>query len=98
MSKKENLTKVHLSEALFNKIGYTKKFSSEIVNEFFSIVEETLINGNSIKIYGFGKFVLRDKNPRKGRNPITGKPIIISGRRVLVFQPSPILNRKFKVK
>lgn len=98
MEKKGNITKTHLSEALFNKIGYTKKFNSEIVNEFFSLIEDTLTKGNSIKIYGFGKFVLKDKNSRKGRNPITNKRIVISGRRVLVFYPSPVLNSKFKLK
>lgn len=98
MEKKINITKTHLSEALFNKIGYTKKFNSEIVNEFFSLIENVLSEGNSIKIYGFGKFVLKDKSSRRGRNPITNKKIIIPGRRVLVFYPSPVLNSKFKLK
>ena len=96
MDKKENITKTHLSEALFNKIGYTKKFNSEIVNEFFSLMEDALTEGSSIKIYGFGKFVLKDKNSRKGRNPITNKRIVIPGRRVLVFYPSPVLNRQIQ--
>lgn len=96
MKKKENITKKHLSEVLFNQIGYTRKFSFHLVKEIFSIIEDTLASGSGIKIYGFGKFVLRDKKPRKGRNPVTDKPLIISGRRVVVFQSSRIFNCKFK--
>jgi integration host factor subunit alpha len=55
-------------------------------------MKETLGRGERIKISGFGNFVLRDKRPRQGRNPKTGDPMLITGRRVLSFKPSNILK------
>jgi integration host factor subunit alpha len=55
-------------------------------------MKDILKNGDKIKISGFGNFILRDKRPRKGRNPQTGDDIQITARRVLTFRPSQILK------
>ena len=56
-------------------------------------MKETLEGGEKIKISGFGNFVVRQKRPRKGRNPKTGEEMVISGRRVVTFKPSPVLRK-----
>ena len=83
-------------ESVFEKIGYTKKLSGEIVEEIFSLMRNQLLSGRGVKIYGFGKFILKDKKARRGRDPQTGKSITISSRRVLIFKPSLVLRKKFK--
>ena len=55
-------------------------------------MKDILKSGDKIKISGFGNFILRDKRPRKGRNPQTGDDIQITARRVLTFRPSQILK------
>ena len=90
-----------MAEALFQKLpdiseSAIKKFNALAVKDLFLSVNDAFAEGKSLKIYGFGKFALRDKRPRKGRNPATNKKMLISGRRVLVFQSSPILNKKLK--
>ena len=64
-----------------------------MVESIFEIIKAHLERGEKIKISGFGNFVLNTKRPRKGRNPQTGEEIIISGRRVLSFKPSPVLKK-----
>ena len=95
MKDKHKLTKVGISEAVYNKIGYSRKFSEELVVELFEYIKNYLIKGQGIKIHGFGKFVLKDKKPRKGRNPKTGRTLVISARRVLLFHTSTVLKKRF---
>ena len=64
-----------------------------MVESIFEIIKGHLEQGEKIKISGFGNFVLNTKRPRKGRNPQTGEEIVISGRRVLSFKPSPVLKK-----
>ena len=96
MMKKLTKTKVDLSNAVFNKIGYTKKFSNELVEDTFNLIKEKLKAGQGVKIYGFGKFVLNDKKSRLGRDPQTGEEIQIPSRRSLSFRPSFVLRDRFK--
>jgi integration host factor subunit alpha len=56
-------------------------------------MKETLEKGEKIKISGFGNFIVREKKPRKGRNPKTGLELTISARRVLTFKPSRLLRK-----
>ena len=96
MKNNKTVTKADLIEAVFEKIGYTKKLSGELVEGIFDLIKDQLLNGRGVKIYGFGKFVLKDKKARRGRDPQTGKSITIEPRRVLVFRPSLILRGKIK--
>ena len=96
MKSKKTITKSDLAEALYNKIGYTKQFSKSLVDDIFSTIQNKLKNGQGVRISRFGKFVLRDKKKRKGRNPQTGNPLIIKSRRVVTFRPSLNVKTKFK--
>ncbi len=87
------MTKADIIEQIYEKVGFSKKESSEIVELVFDTMKETLEKGEKIKISGFGNFVVRSKRPRVGRNPQTGEEIEISARRVLTFRPSQVLKQ-----
>ena len=82
------LTKAHLAELLFEQIGLNKRESKEMIDAFFELISERLVEGNDVKISGFGNFQLRSKSPRPGRNPRTGELISIEARRVVTFHAS----------
>jgi len=87
------MTKADLVETIYEKIGFSRKESAEIVDLVFDLMKETLENGEKIKISGFGNFMIRQKRSRKGRNPQTGSEIQITARRVLTFKPSQVLRK-----
>jgi integration host factor subunit alpha len=87
------MTKADIVETIYEKVGYSRKESAEIVDLVFDLLKETLENGEKIKISGFGNFLIREKRSRKGRNPQTGEEIQISARRVLTFKPSQVLRK-----
>lgn len=88
----ETLTKAKLVEHLHDRVGVSKKEASELVEEVFSIMRNSLSSGEKVKISGFGNFLIRDKSARRGRNPQTNEEIIIARRRVLTFKPSQVLR------
>jgi integration host factor subunit alpha len=71
-----------------------RKEAIEIVDALLEIMCSTLETGEEIKIAGFGKFEVKAKQPRRGRNPQTGEQITIDGRSILTFKPSNILKKK----
>ncbi|HKA55412.1 MAG TPA: integration host factor subunit alpha [Candidatus Binatia bacterium] len=87
------MTKADIVERIYEKVGFSKKEATDVVESIFEIIKTHLEQGEKIKISGFGNFVLNTKRPRKGRNPQTGEEIVISGRRVLSFKPSPVLKK-----
>lgn len=88
------MTKAEIVQALYDKVGgFSKKEAADAVDLVFELVKETLARGEKVKISGFGKFTLRDKRERTGRNPQTGEPMPIRERRVLTFRVSEILKR-----
>lgn len=86
------MTKADIVEAIYEKVGFSKKEAADLVEMVFETVKETIESGEKIKISGFGNFVVRHKQPRVGRNPQTGVEITISDRRVLTFRPSAVLK------
>ena len=82
------LTKAHLAELLFMQIGLNKRESKEMIDAFFELISECLIDGKDVKLSGFGNFQIRTKAPRPGRNPRTGEAIPIGSRRVVTFHSS----------
>lgn len=88
------MTKADIVETIYEKVGFSRKESAEIVDLVFDLMKETLESGEKIKISGFGNFLVREKRSRKGRNPQTGKEIQISARRVLTFKPSQVLRKE----
>ncbi len=86
------MTKADIVERIHASTGMTLKESSEMVETVFSIMKSTLETGETLKISGFGSFVVKQKNDRRGRNPQTGETITIEARRVLSFKPSTVLR------
>lgn len=86
------MTKADIVEQIYERVGFSKKESAELVERIFDIIKETLADGEKVKISGFGNFVVREKNARKGRNPQTGEEIRLAARRVLTFKPSNVLK------
>jgi len=89
---KSTMTKADIVEKVYQKIGFSKKEASELVELVFNTLKTVLHDGDKVKISGFGNFVVRGKNERVGRNPQTGEQIKISARRVLTFRPSQVLK------
>jgi integration host factor subunit alpha len=86
------MTKQEIVSTVYEKLGFSKRESSDIVEHFFSIIKKSLAEGENIKISGLGNFVVKEKKARKGRNPQTGEEIQISPRRVLNFRLSQVLK------
>ena len=87
------MTKADIIDRVCERVGgFSKKEAVILVERVFDVMKGTLETGEKIKISGFGNFVVRDKTPRPGRNPQTGREIMIEARRVLTFKPSPVLK------
>jgi integration host factor subunit alpha len=91
------LTKAHIVENLFSKDIFTKTESAHIVETLFEIIKQTLEQGEDVLLSGFGKFSVREKSQRRGRNPQTGDPILLSSRRVVTFKCSGVLREKINM-
>jgi len=79
------MTKADIVEKIYEKVGFSKKESAELVELVFDIVKRTLEQGDKIKIAGFGNFVVKEKADRRGRNPQTGKELKIAATTVPRF-------------
>jgi len=86
------VTKADFIEQVYQKIGFSKKEAQELVEAVFEIMKNQMLEGESVKISGFGTFVVRSKKPRRGRNPQTGERIMLLGRLVVTFRPSHMLR------
>ena len=88
------MTKADIIDAVYANVGLkTKADATNIVDDLFTILKETLVRGERIKISGFGSFELNDKHARLGRNPKTGEAMTIEARRVVSFKISAILKK-----
>ena len=87
------MTKADLIDAIYKKVGLSKKESTQIVELIFELMRKSLEKSQKVKISGFGNFNIRGKNIRRGRNPQTGDEIKISARSVLTFKASPVLKK-----
>ena len=89
------LTKADLVQQVYKKHEeLTKAQSVEAIEAFLRISKDTLIGGSDLLLSGFGKFNVRDKRSRKGRNPQTGEELILESRRIVTFKPSGVLRTK----
>lgn len=82
------LTKIQIIESIHSQIGFTQKGSSEIVETLLKIIKNTLESGEDVLISGFGKFCVKEKKERKGRNPATGEAMMLASRKVVTFKCS----------
>ena len=88
------LTKANFAESLFEELGIDRCEAKALVELFFEEIKDSLEQGKAVKISGFGKFELRDKTSRPGRNPKTGEDIPITARRVVTFHSGLEINLK----
>jgi len=88
------LTKAQIIEAIQNQTGFPKNKSSEIVETLLEIMKNALASGEDVLISSFGKFCVREKRERKGRNPATGNAMMLRSRKVVTFTCSGKLRNK----
>ena len=88
------LTKSDIVEAIAEQIGFTKNHSSEIVETLLELIKRTLESGEDVLLSGFGKFCVKEKEARKGRNPSSGESMMLQPRKVVTFKCSGKLRNK----
>tara|TARA_B100001029_G_C15047173_1_gene447996 strand:- start:472 stop:759 length:288 start_codon:yes stop_codon:yes gene_type:complete len=89
-----NLTKQEIVNSIYMQVGYSKKISENILEDFFEIIFTNLKKNKKVKISNFGTFEVRFKNERLGRNPKTKEEKIIAARKVILFRPSKELKKR----
>lgn len=89
-----NLTRKDLAEAIANRLGYPQSSCADIVDSFLDTMKQALLDGENIKLVHYGTFTVRDKSPRRGRNPRTGESITIKKRQTVSFRPSKKLREQ----
>ena len=85
-------TKAQIVEAFFAIGGFTRKESAQIIDTLFELIKQSLQNGEDVLISGFGKFSVKEKYQRSGRNPQTGEAMTLPPRKVVTFKCSGILR------
>ncbi len=88
------LTKDDLVNSLHNRLDIPKRSSAALIENVLETIKSKLENDEDVLISGFGKFCVKDKRERRGRNPATGEDLILGSRKVLVFKCSGILRDK----
>jgi integration host factor subunit alpha len=88
------LTKADLKELIHKDHDIPRNESSEIIETLLEIIKRTLESGEDVMVSGFGKFCIKAKKERKGRNPATGDDLMLESRRVVLFRCSPVLRDK----
>ena len=86
------LTKIQIVDSIHNQTGFPKNRSSEIVETLLEIIKSTLASGEDVLVSGFGKFCVKKKKERKGRNPATGVDMMLEPRKVVTFKCSGKLS------
>ena len=88
------LTKVEMVNSIADQMGYPKNHSSEIVETLLELIKGSLESGDDVLISGFGKFQVKEKKERKGRNPSTGNDMMLKPRKVVTFRCSGNLRKR----
>jgi integration host factor subunit alpha len=88
------LTKAQIIEMIAEQNGFAKNKSIEIVENLIEIIKRTLVSGEDVLVSGFGKFCVKNKGQRRGRNPATGSDLMLSARKVVTFKCSGKLREK----
>jgi len=91
---KKNFTRKDLSNKIYQKLGFSKNYSSLIIDNFFETLIQELLRSNKIKLSSFGTFKIINTKKRIGRNPKTKKEAIILPRKVVKFSPSLLVKQK----
>jgi integration host factor subunit alpha len=86
------LIKEHLIRSIYDNVGLSKSKSSTAVESIFELIKNSLASGEEVLISGFGKFCVKNKGERRGRNPSTGQDMVLEARRIVSFRCSPVLK------
>ena len=89
-----SLTKAQMVDLNSKQNGFSLKQSSEIIETLLKLIKKTLASGEDVLISNFGKFCVKDKKERNGRNPATGKDLMLAPRKVVTFKCSGTLRRR----
>ena len=92
------ITKAKLIDHLYRNSSFSREESSATIESLLEIIKHTLESGENLLISGFGKFIVKEKTSRRGRNPETGKDLILDARRIVTFKYSKNLREKMNVK
>jgi integration host factor subunit alpha len=90
----KTVTRADLSEIVYQRVGLSRTESAELVQSVLDEICDAAARGETVKLSGFGSFVVRSKGERIGRNPKTGVEVPILPRRVMIFKPSNVLKAK----
>lgn len=88
------LTKAQIVESIQNHLGLPKNRSAQIIESLLEIIKKTLENGEDVLVSGFGKFCVKEKKERRGRNPANGRDLMLAPRKVVTFKCSGVLRDK----
>jgi integration host factor subunit alpha len=91
---RRTVVRIDLAEAVYRRLGLSRKESALLVQAVLDELADALVAGESVKLSSFGRFFVRSKSERIGRNPKTGVEVPISQRRVMIFKPSHVLRAK----
>jgi integration host factor subunit alpha len=89
-----SLTKEEIINDIYNQVGLSKTMSRSVVESLFEIVKTTLERGESVLISRFGRFTVKEKGERRGRNPQTSQEIRLRPRKVVLFRSSGVLKKR----
>ncbi len=88
------LTREAITRSVFDRLDLSKAASAKAVESTFEIIKKTLEGGEGVLISGFGKFCIKDKGKRRGRNPETSEDLMLAERRIVTFKCSPVLRER----
>jgi integration host factor subunit alpha len=91
------LTKDNLIQTLYDQSGFSKQKARSTVETVFELVKKALESEDDVLVSGFGKFIVRKRASRRGRNPQTGQDLILDPRRVITFKCSPVMRKRINV-
>jgi integration host factor subunit alpha len=86
------LTKADIAKKIADDCGFMKGEATEVFEKLLEIMKQRLIAGEDVMISGFGKWDVRSKRPRRGRNPQTGEELVVDARRVVTWKYSPVMK------
>ena len=87
------LTKAHIAQKVADDCGFMKHEAMEVFEKLLEIMKKRLIAGEEVMISGFGRWTVRSKHARRGRNPQTGEPMVLDARKVVTWKYSPVLKK-----
>ena len=91
------LTKADIVQKNADDCGFSKGESAEIVEKLLDIIKTSFIHGEDVMVSGFGKWTVKQKNSRRGRNPQTGASLILDARKVITWKYSPVLKKSVNI-